>query len=108
MDKIPAEIENILKIFLLKTKENNISIKSAYLFGSTATGKNNELSDIDIALVSDDFEGIRFLDKQSLYQAVVETDISIEPITFKVCDFNNENPIVSEILNTGININYLI
>ena len=59
MDKIPVKIARLLKKYIEKLEENRIPIRQAVLFGSYAAGGSNEWSDIDIALVSDVFEGIR-------------------------------------------------
>ena len=63
MDKIPIDILNKIIQFLNILEKNNIHINKAILFGSYAKGTFNEWSDIDIALVSDNFQGNRFLDK---------------------------------------------
>ena len=64
-DEIISEIRNLIKTI----EKNGISISAAYLFGSYAKGKANEWSDIDVALVSDNFSGIRFYDVEKLINA---------------------------------------
>jgi predicted nucleotidyltransferase len=58
MDKIPAKIARLLKKYIEKLEENKIPIRQAVLFGSHAAGGSHEWSDIDIALVSEVFEGM--------------------------------------------------
>ena len=62
MVKIPNKINSIIEKYLKLLKENGFSLNDAYLFGSYAKGNNTKWSDIDIAIVSDDFKGIRILD----------------------------------------------
>ena len=84
-----------------------IHIKSLYLFGSYVNGTPQQYSDIDVAIVSDDFQGIRFFDKQRLVKRLVEktypdyifADLEIHP--FKTEDFTPSNPFAEEILTTG-------
>ena len=107
MDKINDKILEKIKKFIEKINESQIHINDLYLFGSSAKGTNDKYSDIDIAVISRDFEGIRFYDKQKLFDAVISTDVNIEPLTFKPEDFNEDNPIVHEIKKNGINLKYL-
>ena len=47
------------------TRLSRFHLQQAILFGSWATGERMEESDIDLILVSDDFEGIRFPERIS-------------------------------------------
>jgi len=47
----------IIKRFLIKVREE-IDIDKVILFGSFARGRQKRWSDIDLALISDDFKGI--------------------------------------------------
>jgi predicted nucleotidyltransferase len=82
----------------------NLIIREAYVFGSYAQGRQNEWSDIDLALVSDQFEGNFFNDRSKLSSYVVRTDSDIETHPFRTEDFNAGNPFVEEILRTGVRI----
>ena len=66
MDKISPEVKAIANEFLKRLGENNIHIEEALLFGSQVKGGADKWSDIDIALVSDDFEGNRYKDKNKI------------------------------------------
>jgi len=54
------------EVLLTSKVLNKIPIKEAKLFRSYAHGKNHEWSDIDIALVSEIFIGIRIDDKDKI------------------------------------------
>ena len=93
---------NIVQQYLNAVAEKYV-IEKAFLFGSFAKKKAKESSDIDIAIVlpeiSDFFEVQ--LDLMRLRRKV---DLRIEPHLFLVDDFNNDDPLASEIINTGIEI----
>lgn len=79
-------------------------LNEVYLFGSYARGNAREYSDIDLAIVSDKFEGIRFFDKKKLNKYLLKSSYDIEVHPFKTEDFTIENPFVKEILETGVKI----
>jgi predicted nucleotidyltransferase len=71
-----------------------------FLFGSYAKGNFNKDSDIDIAVVLNDFENI--LDIQfELMKIRRSIDSRIEPHPFRLKDFELSNPVVSEIIKYG-------
>jgi uncharacterized protein len=97
-------IENLKKLNRL-LKNNNIKLKKIILFGSYAKHSENEESDVDVALVSDDFSGIRFLDIEKIASCLIKIDPIIEVHPFKTEDFNKDNDFfVQEIISTGSEI----
>lgn len=104
MVKIPDKIRNIIENYISVLRENNISIKNAYLFGSYAKGTDTEWSDIDIALVSDSFEGVRYKDKDKIRKITLSISSSLEILPFTPDDFSIENPLAKEIIETGIRL----
>lgn len=104
MAEIPIEIMNIINQFLIEAENDNIPIKEAILFGSYAKGIANKYSDIDLAVVSEKFEGIRLFDNIKLDKAVLKTSYDLETHPFRPEDFNEDNPFVKEILKEGIRI----
>ncbi len=104
MDKIPNTIKALIENYFLLLRKNNIFIKNAYLFGSYAKGTFNEWSDIDIALISDEFEGIRIKDKDRIRKITINVSSSLEIIPFNPKDFTFENPLAREIMETGIRL----
>ena len=82
------------------------AVKSKYdfitiiLFGSYAKGNYNRDSDIDIAVVMKDYTNL--LDIQlDLMRLRRNIDSRIEPHPFRENEFNLTNPLVSEILKYG-------
>lgn len=98
-----SDINNLVSKFVnLVTDE--FPIKSVYLFGSYAKGEAKEYSDIDLAVVSDKFEGSRFFDKEKLNKYILKTSIDLEIHPFKTIDFTEDNPFVKEIIQTGLKL----
>lgn len=83
---------------------SQLKIEEAYLFGSYAKGVQNEYSDIDLALVSPAFSGIKFLDNENIIDHTSYTFAKIETHPFTPSDFNRSNPLVREIIKTGLKI----
>ena len=50
-----SSIINLIKEYILRLKENNISVEKVLLFGSIMRGTSREDSDIDIAVISSSF-----------------------------------------------------
>jgi len=94
-----AIAELIRKFVTLISDE--ITVNEVYLFGSYATGNMHQYSDIDLAIVSDDFEGIRFSDRKRLNKYLLQTSIDLEIHPFRSEDFTPDMLFVEEILRTG-------
>jgi uncharacterized protein len=74
--------------------------KQVFLFGSYAKGTNRDESDIDIAVILNEFENP--IDMQlELMRLRRKIDSRIEPHPFREKDFNLSNPIAYEILKYG-------
>jgi predicted nucleotidyltransferase len=104
MVKIPAKIKAITERYISLLRENNISVENAYLFGSYAKGKNHKWSDIDIAIISNSFEGSRIKDKDKIRKLTLSVSSSLEILPFNPRDFSFENPLAKEIIETGIKL----
>jgi uncharacterized protein len=104
MVQFPAEVKKTIDRYIRELNRNNIPIKEAILFGSYAKGDYQEWSDIDIALVSDIFEGNRIDDKDKIRRITLSISSEIEVIPFAPDDFNLQNPFAKEILETGIKL----
>lgn len=104
MAEIPDHIIKSVKDYIDLLNQNGLKISRAFLFGSYVNGSYTELSDIDLAIVSEQFEGIRFHDRNRIrkYKFLVNPDI--EPMPFKKELFTKDDPFVREILETGFRI----
>ena len=104
MANIPDKIKAIIDKYISLLKENKISVKDAYLFGSYAKGNSHEWSDIDIAIISDSFEGKRIKDRDKIRRLTLSVSSSLEVLPFNPKDFSLENPLAREIIETGIRL----
>ncbi|MEW6405129.1 MAG: nucleotidyltransferase domain-containing protein [Chloroflexota bacterium] len=104
MAQIPVEIKDKIDKYLNDLRKNKIPIKEAILFGSYAKGTQKEWSDIDIALVSEIFKGNRIEDKDKIRHITISVSSEIEVIPFSPQDFNKDNPLAREIIDTGIRL----
>jgi uncharacterized protein len=104
MAEVPARIRAIIERFLDQLEKNQFPIKRAVVFGSYAEGRADEWSDIDVALVSDAFEGDRFNDRGKIRRITLSVSSDLSPLPFRPEDFVPENPLVQEILAKGISI----
>ncbi|HBG28131.1 MAG: hypothetical protein A2Y10_06575 [Planctomycetes bacterium GWF2_41_51] len=76
----PAIINGVKK-YLAKLSESGLNINFGVVFGSYATGCANELSDIDLIVVSTDFDiGVTRAQVKKLWQIAARVDSRIEPI----------------------------
>lgn len=104
MVKIPDKVKEIIDNYLVALKDNNIPVKQAILFGSYAKGNYDDWSDIDLALVSEVFEGIRIKDRGKIRLITLNVSSDIEVLPYSPKDFNADDPFVKEIMETGIRI----
>lgn len=100
---INKEILNSINEFIKEIKKH-YNITTIILFGSYAKGTENEDSDIDIAVISDDFEDI-YECMANLMGMTWDIDVRIEPHPIKKKDFDEESDyFIKEVINTGIKV----
>ena len=96
-----VEIIETLKKLVNALEKNKISIYGAYLFGSYASDSHTNSSDIDVALVSDTFTGIRYFDIKKIGRIVRNIDYRIEVHPFSPRNLG-QSMFLDEIIRTGI------
>ena len=102
--KADQKIEKSVKSYIAQLENIGIHVQQAILFGSYASGKFDEWSDIDLAIVSNDFAGNRFEDRNKIRKITLQVNSDISPMPFRPEDFNDSDYFVKEILETGIRI----
>ena len=95
-----VDINKIVNDFI-NLVSSEFPLRSVYLFGSYANGNPDNYSDVDLAIVSDNFEGSRFFDKKKINKYILKTSADLEVHPFKTEDFTEENPFVKEIISSG-------
>jgi uncharacterized protein len=81
--------------------ENNIGVWRIYLYGSYAKGIAGPDSDIDLAVFLDKEEIEGFREDVELMRLRWDIDLRIEPHAFAKSDFDETNPYIKEIIETG-------
>ena len=94
-------LKNVKKYVEVISKHYNI--QEVYLFGSYAKGTYNENSDIDVAVIINSDNNVFDL-MVELMMLTQNIDLRIEPHPIKVKDFEEGNPFVQEIIDTGIKV----
>jgi predicted nucleotidyltransferase len=101
MDK--REAIKIVNDYIKYIQTNSISVKTAYVFGSYASGKFTDDSDIDLALIMENIEDTFDMQVQlMMLRRNIET--IIEPHPIDISEFQSGNPFAEEIMRTGIKI----
>ena len=99
------KVKNVRAVILkfVKELEKEITVEKVILFGSYARGNPRNFSDIDILVVSPDFEGGTQEDFALLDRVARKTNLLIEAIPYTTSDFENyeKGDFVHEIRNTG-------
>ena len=91
-------IMEVVKKYVEKICEN-YKVYAIILFGSYAKGTNNESSDIDIAIITDDFKNDIIDEELNLMR------LRRKPHLIRIEDYKNaETPFIQEVIDTGIKV----
>jgi len=103
MDAEKVLVIKKIRQYLNELRKHNITVEKAYLYGSYANAKGNyhEFSDIDIAIISKDFEGRWFADRDRIVPLRRHIDVRIEPMPYRPEDFTDSDPLAVEVIATG-------
>ena len=94
-------INREIQEYVQALKRHNISVKAVYLFGSYLTGRADEWSDIDIAVLTDEFIGDSIDFKFLLMKIARSVDADLEPHPYLTPEFNASHPFAAEVLRSG-------
>lgn len=96
---------NIVRNYAHEIQDAGVNLRKVILYGSFAKGTQHEWSDIDVALVADEFVGYSFIDKDRFpYIGIKKPYCRIETKTYPTDYFQEGDPFIEEIKNTGIEI----
>ena len=104
MVKTKPQLHAIVKRLVAQLEEKSIFVQKLILFGSYVTGKAEEYSDMDIAVISDSFRGKGILKRQELLgEALYSRGEPIEALGYTVSEYRNIKPasFLSEIISSG-------
>jgi len=102
--EIKSEILNIARRYVDLLNDSGFPISEAYLYGSYSNGTASEYSDIDIAIVSDKFEGNRFIDKGKIRGLYRQIDLRLSPYPLSKNDLTDNPFAAEEIVAKGLRI----
>lgn len=103
MDRSQVEVIELVKSF--KNKIKNLKLDKLILFGSYAKDKQNKNSDVDLLIISNDFEDIKsFKRANDLYlKWDIDMDVDFICLTNKELESKkNQIGIVSQALKEGV------
>ncbi len=83
--------------------QHDYPVKQMYLYGSYARGNFHKDSDIDLAIIMNDLPD-PFQTQVNMLKLTWNFDTRVEPHPFDAKDFTSSNPVVNDILTTGIEI----
>ncbi len=96
---------NLVKQFANDIKAEGVHLRRVFLFGSYARNMQHRFSDVDVALVADEFEGFVFKDLDLFINAKIKKSYSkIQVQTFPTSYFNKGDSFIDEIKRTGIEV----
>lgn len=95
---VGLEITVIARKYANLVKEE-MNVESVYLFGSFVNGRFDSDSDIDIAVIADDFSGDIVEDTLKLMRIRRKIDTRIEPHPMR-----KDNPFVQQVMTIGLRI----
>jgi predicted nucleotidyltransferase len=90
--------------FLRAVQKKGIRIDRVFIFGSQVSANTHKYSDIDLAIISKNFKGNKVLDAKPLDELIWDIDARIEPFAFRPEDFNDDDPLASQIIKFGMEI----
>ena len=99
MDKIA--VLNMLKVFK-SVLEKKIIVNKMILFGSFAKNTQREDSDVDVAVVSKDFEGLNHWERiEILTNAIYEVFEPIEAVAFSPEEWERNDSLITQFAKAG-------
>lgn len=104
MDK--KSVLKVISNFKKAIESKGIKIDRLILFGSYATGKYRDSSDIDIVVISDDFKDKSYWERiDILSSAIYEVFVPIEAIAMTPREWENKESMIVDYAKNGEIIN---
>jgi stress-induced morphogen len=99
-----TDVDATISDLIARLERNGIRVEAAILYGSHASGNPHEWSDIDVAIVSPDFEGMPLWERQRIVsRATLGRHPDLAPIAYPCSEYRNPGPhsFLGEIIRTG-------
>ena len=103
---VTQEIRDIVIRLVDAVSTKGFHVDKALLYGSFATGKQTADSDLDIAIISNDFGRDRFNEGKMLMQLAWRIDARLHPVPVSADSYKNDTwvPLIHEIREHGVEI----
>lgn len=101
---IPDIVRDKIERFIKLLEADNFRIQKAILLVSYESGKVDDRSDIDLAVISDSFRGDGLLDMLDINERRFKSSLDISPLPFRPEDFANSMFARDEIAKKGIGV----
>lgn len=77
---VNSEIRGIIERFVAAIEREGIRVQKIFLYGSYSRGEERKYSDIDVAVVSKDFEEDTIEANMKLWRIAVRIDVRLAPL----------------------------
>lgn len=87
-----------------KALQRGLRVEAMILYGSYVHGSPHQWSDIDVAVISPDFEGIpQWKRQETIARLTLDRDRRLAPIGYSSTEYHNPSPhsFLREIIRTG-------
>jgi len=101
-----SEIIKLLQLYVRLLNEAGLKVQKAFLYGSFARNEANADSDIDVMLISENFNNNDLKLKAKAWQLTRKVDLRIEPFTIGSNHFfsDDDSALVDQVKKEGIEI----
>jgi predicted nucleotidyltransferase len=101
-----TRVNQVIQFFTDELRQSGIDIYSTILFGSCSTGLSTDQSDIDIAIVSQNFQDYEFPNRfhligKQIVKTVQHYHIPVDVIPLTQDEYENEKSIRMELIRRG-------
>lgn len=90
---VDAKIKQIIRELIDTLARKGLKVEKTIVYGSYASGRAHEYSDLDVAIISSDFGGDRFEEGKMLLQTAWRIDPRLHPIPMSMDAFQNDTRI---------------
>ena len=103
---VTKEVREIVNRFVTALTSRGVHVDKAVVYGSVATNRDTDESDLDVAVVSSDFGSDRYSEGKLLNQVAWRVDARIHPVPISSDSYNNETwiPLIHEIRTHGLEV----
>ena len=103
---VDTKVRKMIHKLVNRLTANGITVEKTFLYGSYASGRSHDDSDVDLAIVSPDFGKDRFEEGKFLFKLAWQIDPRLNPIPISSEAFSKDTwvPLIHEIKQKGIEI----